>query len=208
MAGVKPFSTEFGYERGQPIDRYYIERFLEEVKDTVRGKVLEIGGDDYTLQYGGSNLQESHVLHVHADNPKATIVGDLTSLPHVPGDVYDCIILTQTLHLIYDFRSALGTCYRLLKPGGSLLLTTPGITPVDHGEWKDTWFWSFTQAAVQKMLEEHFKPEGIDLQYYGNVMVATSFLYGQCTQELNEQDLLFKDPYYPVTITAKATKMV
>ena len=41
---------------------------------------------------------------------------------------YDCIIFTQTLQCIYDFRAALKTLYRiLLRPGGVLLVTIPGV---------------------------------------------------------------------------------
>lgn len=206
MKGVQPFSTEFGYERGQPIDRFYIERFLEEHRSDVKGRVMEIGDNNYTMRYGGSKVVQSDVLHVNDSNPQATIVGDLTSLPQVADETFDCVILTQTLHLIYDFRSALATSHRILKKGGVLLLTTPGITPIDHGEWVDIWYWSFTQPAIRRLLLEHFQPAQIDVQHYGNVMVASSFLYGQCTQELSEEDLMYKDPYYPVTITAAAIK--
>ena len=48
-----PFSTNFGYERGGPVDRYYIENFLQKHASHIQGRVLEIGDNEYTLRFGG-----------------------------------------------------------------------------------------------------------------------------------------------------------
>ena len=45
-------------------------------------------------------------------------------------DAFDCIIFTQTLHFIYDVRLAIQTLHRILKPGGVLLATFPGISQI------------------------------------------------------------------------------
>ena len=74
---VKPVSRYWGYDRGQPIDRYYIEKFLAANAEHIRGRVLEIGDKSYTRQYGGEHVTVSDVLHVIEGNPAATIVGDL-----------------------------------------------------------------------------------------------------------------------------------
>ncbi len=202
-----PVSENFGFDReGGPVDRYYIEQFLQANGSSIQGRVLEIGDNEYTLRFGRKGQLKSEVLHVHADNPVATIVGDLSHLPQVADSSFDCIILTQTLHLIYDFHAALNTCYRILKPGGVLLLTVPGITPIDHGEWKDIWYWSFTEASVKRLAREHF-PEGhIQVQTRGNVLVATSFLHGLGRKDLHQSELDHVDPYYPIVIEAKITK--
>jgi len=42
-------------------------------------------------------------------------------------------VFTQTLHLIYDVRSAIRTLHRVLKPGGVLLATFPGISQTEKG---------------------------------------------------------------------------
>ena len=125
-----PFSKYFGYDRGGPIDRYYIENFLEKYKSDIKGNVLEIGDNEYTLRFGESRIIKSDILHVDDKNPDATYIGDLSDAPHVPDNKFDCIVLTQTLHLIYNYNKAIETCYRILKPGGVLLLTVPGISKV------------------------------------------------------------------------------
>ena len=50
---LSPFSRQFGFDRGQPIDRYYVESFLQEHASSIRGRVLEIGDDFYSRQFGG-----------------------------------------------------------------------------------------------------------------------------------------------------------
>jgi glycosyltransferase involved in cell wall biosynthesis len=203
---TRPFSTCFGFDRGGPIDRYYIENFLHDERGIIKGKVLEIGDNEYTLQYGTEKVLQSDILHVSSDNPKATIVGDLSNIPNVPDDTFDCIILTQTLHLIYDYKSAIQTCYRILKPGGSLLLTVPGITPIDHGEWKNIWYWSFTGFSIKKLLAEVFHQDKLDIKTFGNVYTASAFLYGMGLAEIKQQDLDFNDPHFQVIVTARAVK--
>jgi glycosyltransferase involved in cell wall biosynthesis len=202
---LTPFSNDFGFDRGGAIDRFYIEEFIENNSQSVNGNVLEIGDNEYTLRYG-NKLGKSHILHVDSSNTKATYVGDITNVPQIPSEYFDCIIFTQTLHLIYDFKSALKTCYRILKPGGCLLLTVPGITQVDRGIWKDYWLWSFTDTAMKKLMTETFNGSKVDVATYGNVQVASAFLYGMGLPEISTKALRYNDPSYQVIITVKAIK--
>src|SRR5688572_17693927 len=75
---LAPISRRFGYDRGKPIDRVYIEQFLALHAGDVRGRTLEIGDDAYTRRFGGDRVALHDVLHVAEGNPKATFVGDLT----------------------------------------------------------------------------------------------------------------------------------
>ena len=204
---VTPFSKEFGYDRGGPVDRYYIENFLEANASLIKGRILEIGDNEYTLKYGKSAVVQSDILHIDASNTKATIIGDLSDAPQINDNVYDCIILTQTLHLIYNYKGALQTCYRVLKPGGVLLMTVPGITHIDQGEWKNNWLWAFTGASIKRMLAEEF-PQPAEVNTFGNVFIASAFLYGMGVSEVKKQQLDHNDPHYQVIITAKVLKTI
>jgi ubiquinone/menaquinone biosynthesis C-methylase UbiE len=133
-------------------------------------------------------------------------VGDLSNAPHIPDDTFDCLVLTQTLHLIYDFKSALHTCYRILKPGGTLLLTVPGITPIDRGEWKETWYWTFTDRALHRLFAETFPVGSVEIFSFGNVRVATSYLYGLGLSEIDQVSLDYFDPQFQVINAVKAVK--
>lgn len=203
---VTPFSADFGFDRGGAIDRFYIEDFLDHNKLFVKGKVLEIGDNAYTVKYGGDRVVRSEVLHVDKSNKQATYIGDITNVPQIPSAEFDCIIFTQTLHLIYDFKSALKTCYRILKPGGCLLLTVPGISHIDKGEWRDYWLWSFTDASIKRIMDETFGGAAIDIKTYGNVYVAAAFLYGMGLAEFRKEYLFYHDKSYQVIISAAAVK--
>ena len=204
---LTPFSKEFGYDRGGPVDRYYIENFLERNASAIKGKILEIGDNEYTLKFGKDAVTQSDILHIDPSNTKATIIGDLSNAPQIPDNSYDCIILTQTLHLIYDYKGALQTCYRVLKPGGVLLMTVPGITHIDQGEWKNNWLWAFTGASIRRMLGEVF-PQAAEVNTFGNVFIASAFLYGMGVNEVKKAQLDHNDPHYQVIISSKAIKTV
>ena len=205
---LEPVSRHFGYDRGTPIDRRYVERFLQEACMDVKGRVLEVGDDTYTRKFGGARVTRSDVMHVHSGNPQATIVADLADAPHVPDAEFDAIILTQTLQLIFEAAAAVRTTHRILKPGGVLLLTVPGITCSDaRGEWGPTWYWSFTELAVRRLLSSSFGEENVTTNVCGNVLAATAFLHGLAAEELSKDELNYADPSYPVTITARAVKV-
>jgi SAM-dependent methyltransferase len=201
-----PISREFGYDRGKPIDRHYIEEFLARHATDVRGRVLEIGDDFYTQSFGGDRVTVSDVLHVTEGNPQATIVADLTQADHIPSDSFDCAIVTQTLHLIYDVRSAIQTLRRLLKPGGVLLATFPGISHIAEGQWGDTWYWAFTTQSARRLFEEFFPAEELEIEAHGNVLAAISFLHGLSVEELHREELEHRDRSYEVLITLRAVK--
>jgi hypothetical protein len=92
-----------------------------------------------------------------------------------------------------------------LKPGGVLLMTVPGITHIDQGEWKNNWLWAFTSASIKRMLSEVF-PAAAEIQTFGNVFIASAFLYGMGVNEVKRSQLDYTDPHYQVIITAKAIK--
>lgn len=202
---LAPVSRRFGFDRGQPIDRHYIEGFLAEHAEDVRGRVLEVGDDGYTRRFGGDRVDRSDVLNVHP-TPTATFVDDLATGLTLPAAAFDCVILTQTLHLIYDVRAAAGTVHRILKPGGVLLVTVPGISQIDAGAWRDTWFWSFTPAALERVLVETFGSGRARVRGHGNVLAACAFLHGLASAELSRRELAHVDPLYPLLVVGRARK--
>ena len=205
---VIPISRYFGFDRGQPVDRHYIEMFLARHAADVRGRALEIGDDSYTRQFGGDRVTVRDVLHVNEHNPHATIVDDLASGERIPSDAFDCVILTQTLHLVYDIQAAVRTLHRILKPGGVLLLTVPGISQLDSGEWNSTWFWSFTPASVRRLFAEQLPGVELEVVSFGNVLTACAFLQGLAAEELSRKELDSVDPLYPVIVGLRARKPV
>jgi SAM-dependent methyltransferase len=203
---INPVSRDFGYDRGTPVDRYYIEKFLEANSDGIRGRVLEIGDDSYTRQFGGAKATVRDILHVHSGNPRATIIGDLATGGTIPSNTFDCAILTQTLHLIYDVRAAIRTVYRMLKPGGIVLATVPGVSPIARDEWAETWYWCFTRHSVRRMFEEVFGPGAVEMGIEGNALASTCFLQGIALEDIRAQDLDVRNESHDFLFTVRAVK--
>jgi SAM-dependent methyltransferase len=204
---TRPISRVWGLDRGLPVDRYYIEQFLSAHREDVRGYILEIGENIYTLRFGGANVQKSDILHVAEGTPNATIIADLTHAEHIPSSTFDCVICTQTLHLIYDVKLAIETLHRILNPGGVLLATLPGISQIsryDMDRWGD--YWRFTSASARHLFREVFPPDNIQIRVSGNVMTATALLQGIAVQDMLDKDLNVYDPDYEVLIAVRAQK--
>jgi hypothetical protein len=203
LPGLEPVSREFGFERGKPVDRWYIERFLNEHRADIRGAVLEVAESTYTQWYGDGQVTQSDVLH-RQGNDKSTIVGDLTTGEGLPRQAYDCFICTQTLPFIYDVHAAVQGMANVLKPGGVVLATVPGMSQVsrdDKRDWGD--WWRFTSQGTQRLFEEAFDEVGV--QAHGNVLSAAAFLYAYAAEELTEAELAHRDPDYELLITVRAT---
>ena len=204
---VTPISPMFGLDRGQSIDRYYIEHFLMRNAADIRADVLEVAENHYTRRFGGDRVTRSDVLHVREGNPNATIVADLSSGTDIASNMFDCIVLTQTLQLIYDGRAAIQTLHRILKPGGVLLATLPGISQIsryDMERWGD--YWRFTTLSTRKLFEETFQTANIRVEAHGNVLAVSAFLQGLAAEELRREELDHFDPDYEMLITVRAVK--
>lgn len=206
LTSTEPVSLDFGWDRGLAIDRYYVERFLDRASGDIRGRVLEVGDASYSRRFGGDEVVRQDVLHVHADNPAATIVGDLSQPGALPADAFNCIVLTQTLQLVYDLPAATAALRDALRPGGVLLLTVPGISQIDRREWGESWFWSMTPAAVRRLLGDAFGPDAVTVEGHGNVFAATTFLQGLALDEVDTRKLDVVDGAYPVIVTARAVR--
>lgn len=207
MRRLTPISRRWGFDRGSAIDRYYIEKFLTRHAEDICGRVLEIGDNTYTYKFGGGRVSHSDVLDVEKGNAKATIVADLTCADHIASNTFNCIILTQTLQFIYDVKAALMHLRRILKEGGVLLASFPGITKIGrHDMERWGWYWQFTTLSATRLLEEIFPPENVEVQACGNVLTAIAFLRGVAAEELRPEELDFHDPEYEVLITVRAVK--
>jgi SAM-dependent methyltransferase len=204
---TSPFSTQYGFDRGGPIDRYYIEKFLRTHAHDIRGHVLEIEDDYYSSIFGEGRVTKGDILHVDDTNPRATLVGDLADAPHIPSNTFDCVIVTQTFQFLYDVGAAVRTCHRVLKPGGVFLVTVPGMTQLDWNcDWREHWYWSFTTNSMRRIFQDSFTPGTFEIESYGNVYAASTFLYGMGLPEVKRELLDVTDPAYQVIISVRATK--
>jgi SAM-dependent methyltransferase len=204
LRSTAPLSDDHGYDRGTPVDRYYIERFLEAERSHIRGRVLEVKDSGYTNSIGVGVTQRD-VLDVDSTNQLATFVADLAAADELPDATFDCFILTQTLQYIYDVRSAVSHAHRILKPGGALLATVPVVCPILDYEHL-TNYWRFTVASCTELFGDIFGRDSIHIRTYGNVLTTIAFLAGMAHEELTAQELDTHDGRYSMLISIRALK--
>jgi SAM-dependent methyltransferase len=204
---VEPISRQWGGDRGKPVDRHYIERFLSANAADIKGHVLEVGDNRYTLAFGGARVTKSEVVHASGKNPMADYVADFVHAPQLPSATFDHVICTQTLQLVSDLPAAIATLYRILKPEGVLLVTVPGISQIyldKKDRWKD--YWRFTGHAANWLFRQVFPAELVTVDTYGNVLAAIAFLHGLAAEELTDKELAHHDELYPVVVGVRAQK--
>jgi hypothetical protein len=207
LTRLDPVSRTFGFDRGKPVDRWYIERFLAEHADDVRGRVLEVAEPTYTQWYGGNDVTQSDVLFAAPGNPEATVVGDLATGQGLPRGAYDCFVMTQTLQVIYDVSGAVRGTRDVLATNGVLLATVPGISQIsreDRRDWGD--WWRFTSDSARRLFCDAYGAENVEVQAHGNVLSAACFLYGFAAEELSEVELAHRDPDFEMLMTIRAVK--
>ncbi len=203
MIGVQPISQHGGFDRGLPAHRYYVQQFLQEFSDCIHGHCLEFHENRYTSRYGGSRVAKIDILSKEDDNPRATIVADLTKAPDIPSNLFDCIICTHTLHMIFEVDKAVSELYRILKPRGVLLVAVPTIGRAYlecHEKWR------FTPEGLQLLLARVFGDENVIVRAYGNSLTAAGTLRGLVAHEFTREELNYHDLRFTMETCAKGNE--
>jgi SAM-dependent methyltransferase len=204
LYGAAPLSAVWGADRGAPIDRFYIERFIAVHRHAIRGRVLEIKDSRYATRYG-AEVTRCDILDVSASNPRATIVANLECATAIPSNTFDCCIVTQTLQYVYDLRAAAAELHRILRPGGVLLATLPGIAPRDSDAPYPV-HWRFTGDACVRLFGDEFGHERTAVETHGNLPVTIGFLAGMAQEDLSLDELQLHDPNFPLVVAVRAVK--
>lgn len=201
---TSPLSSVFGFDRGRPVNRYYIDGFLEEHRADIHGAVLEVEDAGYTKRFG-SNVTRSEVLDVNRDNPHATIIADLAAADSIASESFDCFICTQVYTLIYDMHAAIEHSRRILRPGGTLLVTVASLArgcPV----YGSTDYWRLTANSCRRLFGDVFGADNVEVRSYGNVLTACATLMGLACEDLSTRDIEVSDPHYAVIVAVRAVK--
>lgn len=202
----RPFSELYGYDRGRPVDRVYIEDFLEGRSGLIRGHVLELADSTYTRRFGGARVTASDVLDLDSDRPGVTIAGDLCDPETLAGRSFDTIVLTQALHLMADPRAALRSLYQALRPGGVLLITVPALQrrALPHDAPRD--LWRFTGEGLEELLHASLPGARVTVEARGTLMASLAVLLGLAEEDLRPRDLAPDDSDFPVIAAAEVIR--
>ena len=199
----RPISHSWGYDRGTPVDRWYIDRFLEAHRGDITGRVLEVKDSSYTERFG-RDVTEREVLDVDPANAAATYVADLANAARMPSETFDCFVLTQTLQYLFDVRAALEHSHRILRPGGVLLVTVPVASRVAGAPLTD--YWRFTPGALKHLLEAAFTGGEVAITAPGNVLSQVAFLEGLASEDLTDEQLAVADERFPLIACGRAVR--
>jgi Methyltransferase domain len=201
--GLRPLSYLWGLDRGIPIHRHYLTEFLRHFSSDIRGHCLEFQEDWYTSEFGGERVTKSDILHKERGNSNATIVADITGPNDVPNNLFDCIICTYVLNVIFELDKAISELYRILKPGGVLLVAVPQAAMCDP-QWHD--LWRFTPEGLHLLLAKAFGAENVTVRAYGNSLSVAGDLRGLVADEFTQRELDYHDVRFAIVVCARAIK--
>ena len=117
-----------------------LRHFIARSVGSIQGKVFDYG-------CGGSPYEElfpAGTEYIGADitpGPEVDRVLLASGMTGEPGGSYDLVLSTQVLEHVSNPESYLKECFRILKPGGILLLTTHGMFE-EHGCPHDYYLWT------------------------------------------------------------------
>lgn len=197
-----PFSTEFGFDRGTPIDRYYLREFFDKNREWITGNILEIQMSGFTHEFG-HNIQSAHSVDINpAVSP--TFICDLAdSQDVIPDNSYDCFLLPSTLQHMRDIEGCLRHALRIIKPGGVILASAAGFIPLIP-DGPD--YWRLSAAGWTQIVARVWPECEVRIESHGNCLAATAALYGLALEELSPTELDIVDARYPVLTTLYCRK--
>ena len=166
----------------EPSSRVYCHLILllDKMKQIVLSDALPHG--ENLLDYGCADkpyemlFKQKFVNHIGADlpgNKRAEIeIKPGGDLPSADGS-FDCVLSSQVLEHVTDPRLYLREAFRVLKSGGSLIVSTHGIWPY-HPDPTDFWRWTIDglQREIRlagfqiSVVKSVFGPESVALQLW------------------------------------------
>jgi hypothetical protein len=194
----------FGFDRGTPIDRYYVDRFFEKHRQFITGDVLEIQKNMYASRFG-QNMRKVDSFDIEADpDQPPTFLCDLAHCENVlPSAAYNCVLMPCTLSVLRELASCLRNALRALRPNGVILTSGSALLPLDS-ESAD--FWHLTPAGWREFLPSVWPGCEIAVEGHGNCLAVAAAGMGLAVEDLSTRELDHYDPLLPVTTTVFCRK--
>jgi SAM-dependent methyltransferase len=173
--------------------RFYYLRQLRKQIEIVSRQFLATGKALRLADYGCGNMPYQPVVAPHvgeyigidlAENPRAAIHISPLGKIDLPDRQMDVVLSTQVLEHVEDPLFYLSEAYRILKPGGLLILST-------HGYWMfhpdPTDYWRWTSTGLRKIVTQ----SGFEVQYFRGIIGRAAM-----GLQLFQDGLLFKLPRF------------
>jgi SAM-dependent methyltransferase len=175
--------------RGSPVSdaRYYINTWLEQELPQLSGQVVNVGS-------GGSPVPKqllnparvtkytTYDVKYYGDTKnQADVLGSVTKMPTDWTGVWDVALCIEVLECVDDPFTAARELHRMLKPGGTLICTTPynyrffgegtGL-PAKQNPVKD--YWRFTRDGLELLFRAFSK---VQVQGFGGTGEHDRYCY-------------------------------
>ncbi len=197
-----PFSATFGFERGTPVDRYYLHRFLDANRARITGDVLEVQTSGYTRRYGTDVRRSATFDIVPLFEP--TYLCDLAHCEDVvPSAAFDCVLLPNTLQHLRELDRCLSQLMRIVRPGGWILASAAGLLPLT-GDVPD--LWRFSPDGWRDTLARAWPGADLTVAGNGNCLASVAAQLGLALEELTDAELDVEDPRFPVLTTIRCRR--
>ncbi|HOV10731.1 MAG TPA: methyltransferase domain-containing protein [Bacteroidales bacterium] len=151
----------------------------QEAAKLCHGRVLEIGsGEGYGIKILAQGAIEYHAVDKHATPvppEEKNVVFRQMNVPPLDGfedNYFDIVVTFQVIEHIKNDSFFVSEIYRILKPGGKLILTTPNIAmSLTRNPWHIR---EYTLKQMQGLLEKKFADFEIK-GVYGNKKVMAYY---------------------------------
>ncbi|MEA5581015.1 methyltransferase domain-containing protein [Nodularia harveyana UHCC-0300] len=195
-----PICQAFGLTRGKPVDRYYLSKFIAEIKHEIGGDVLEIGGTPKDKDFYEINPGTSYkILNLEAGSG-VDIVGDVHDVSIIEPASLDSVIIFNVLEHCYAPWIAVENILTWLKPGGKCFAMVPSAIRV-HATPSD--YWRPLPDAFAYIFRNYSQQQ---LYVYGNPTTVIASYHGIAVEELTTAELDAFHPDYPVATCIMAEK--
>lgn len=198
----RPFSEVFGFDRGTPLDRYYLHQFLARERAAITGRVLEIQSPGHARRFG-HDLTAADSIDIDPLHTPTYLCDLAASERIVPDNSYDCFLLPNTLCALKDIEQCLRQALRIVRPGGTILASTAGFVPLTS-DYPD--YWHLSADGWKEVAARVWAGQEVHVEQHGNCLAAVAAMLGLAHEELDPQELDVHDPRYPVLVTLRCRK--
>nr|AYC79423.1 hypothetical protein [uncultured bacterium] len=139
-----------------------LERLSAELRVPAGGRVLDYGSAESPYR-GFFAADTDFVAADLPGNPHAPVVIAPDGTVPLPAESFDAVLSTQVLEHVADPAVYLAECFRVLRPGGRMLLSTHGLM-VYHPDPVDYWRW--TCAGLERAVRE----AGFEIRGFEGIM--------------------------------------
>lgn len=131
-------------------DRILLKKQIAKFSHYVKGDVLDVGAGSFDRYSDLFNCKKYIKLDIDQES-KPDIAGSAEKIP-LDSQSIDSIVCTQVLGDVKDPNGVVSEFFRILKPGGVVLLTESLIAAM-HDEPYD--FWRFTNFSLRYLFENN-----------------------------------------------------